>query len=123
MRVFVSRNGNMHVVGFETVYAEFGKPGYFVKMILNGSGAVFFPGTTEHRTIKAAGLSYDDNYKGNAMAGIITDGRIEIRKHSAFPIARVASIIKELLEAPQLCAISGFRVTYQGKLIREARPG
>ena len=39
---------------------------------------MFFPGATEHRTVKAAGLSYEDDYKGNAMAAIISGGRIEI---------------------------------------------
>lgn len=104
----------MNIVGEALVKESLRQPGYFFKAILNDSGAAFFSGKTEHRTVKVAGLSYEDDYKGNAMAAVITDGRIEIRNHAGFSPGRVGAIVRELLAQPQLQGLKGFAVTYQG---------
>lgn len=108
----------MNVIGTEVVREQLRQPGYFVKAIVNDSGVAFFPGRTEHRTVKVAGLSYEDNYAGNALAVIITEGRIEIRNHTAFSLARVGMIVRELLEQPELQNLKGFDITYQGNKIQ-----
>ena len=109
----------MNVSGLDHLARALEKPGYFVKILLNDRAAVFFPGTTEHRTVKQCGLSYEDEYRGNAMAGVITERRIEIRNHAEFSSGSVARIVSTLLALPQLSVLDGFRVTYHGQLIRE----
>lgn len=104
----------MNVFGEELMKEYLRQPGYFFKAILNDNGVVFFSGKTEHRTVKVPGLSYEDDYKGNAMAGVITDGRIEIRNHTGFSPGRVGGIVRELLSNPKLQALKDFNVTYQG---------
>ena len=84
-------------------------------MIFNDSGAAFFSASIQHRTVKLFGLSYDDSPKGNALAAIVTDGRIEIRKHPSISEGRVKAIIQALLNCSDLSALRGFSVTYQGK--------
>ncbi len=97
------------------VNEELAQPGYFFKVVLNASGAAFFPGKTEHRTVKPTGLSYEDDYKGNALAAIITEGRIEIRNHRDFSVERVTRIIQALLSDPELHCLQGFSVQYRGE--------
>src|SRR4051812_19560840 len=70
----------MHVIGSELLTRARGS----LKFILNDSGIVFFPATQQHRDIKTHGLSYEDDYRGNAVAGLITQERIEVRFHAAF---------------------------------------
>ena len=111
----------MNVSGTDIIARELARPGYFFKAVMNESGVVFFPGLTQHNTVKVAGLSYEDNYKGNAMAAIVTEGRLEIRRHEAFSTARVAQIVNQLLGDPRLEALQNFRVTYQRDTIREGQ--
>lgn len=108
----------MNIIGTELVHDELRQPGYFFKAVLNGSGVAFFPGKSEHRTVKIAGLSYEDDYKGNALAAIITNGRIEIRYHRDFSIGRVTTIMQALLEHPDLTCLKAFSVQYRGDRIR-----
>ena len=105
----------MNVTGADIVRQELEQPGYFFKAILNDSGAAFFPGKTEHRTVKVAGLSYEDDYKGNALAAVITDGRVEIRNHRDFSAERVKIIVIALLAHPELQCLNGFPVQYRGQ--------
>jgi hypothetical protein len=112
----------MNIVGSELVRDELRQPGYFFKAVVNDSSAAFFSGKTEHRTVKMSGLSYEDNYEGNALAAIITEGRIEIRNHAAFSPARVGMIVGELLKCPELHCLNDFDVTYQGRKIQPHSP-
>jgi hypothetical protein len=65
--------------------------------------------------MKAEGISYEDNYKGDAMAAMLMPGLIEIRNHKAFADAEVARIVGRLLQRPELAFMAGWRVTYQGR--------
>ena len=105
----------MNVIGTDFVKQQLDKPGYFFKMILNDSGAAFFSASIQHRTVKVPGLSYEDGPNGNALAAIITNGCIEIRKHPSLSEGRVKAIIQSLLNCSDLSALRGFNVTYQGK--------
>jgi hypothetical protein len=105
----------MNIIGIEFVQRQLNQPGYFFKVIMNDSCAAFFDRSTQHRTVKFAGLSYEDNHQGNAIAAIVTDTRIEIRKHASFTEGRGRSIIRSLLEHPDVSALRAFSVTYQGK--------
>ena len=96
---------------------NFATEGYFVKCIVNSSAAIFFPGTIQHRDVKRDGVSYEDDYRGNAMAATITPGKIDIRFHKDYPDDTVRSIFATLLELSDLNWASGFTVRYQGRTL------
>jgi hypothetical protein len=104
----------MNISGIELIRAEVGKSGYFFKAIINDSGVAFFPGSNQHSSVKLDGLSYEDDYRGNALAAIITNRRIEIRNHRDFGVPHVQSIIKKLLENADLEVLKEFEVSYRG---------
>ena len=105
----------MKVNGTDRLQQELERRKYFFKAILNANGVAFFSGKTEHRTVKLAGLSYEDDYEGNALAAIITDGRFEIRDHRDFPPSRVKRIIKTMLKREDLQKLKDFSFQYRGK--------
>jgi hypothetical protein len=92
-------------------------PGAAIKMVFNGSGAIFFPAKREHREMTAPGIRYADNYKGNAMAAMVSAGKVEIRYHKAFKDDEVAEILRRLLEKPELGGTRGWEFTYQGRTV------
>jgi len=108
----------MRVIGTDLLKEVLQQPGYFCKAIFNDAGVAFFSGKTQHNSVKIDGLSYEDDYKGNALAAIITDGRIEIRNHRDFSAGRVTMIIKSMLEDPELECLKGFSVEYRGETLR-----
>jgi len=63
---------------------------------------VFFSALTQHRDVKREGLSYEDDYKGNAMAVVIKPNKIEVRFHSEFDDLQVKRIFKEVLALPEM---------------------
>ncbi|MEM7697411.1 MAG: hypothetical protein AAF236_03295 [Verrucomicrobiota bacterium] len=105
----------MTAYGLETVSEEFTRNGYFVKCIVNSTAAVFFPGSIQHRDVKREGVSYEDDYRGNAMAATITPGVIDVRFHEAYPDESVRTIFGRLLELESMAWASGFMVRYQGR--------
>ena len=87
------------------------------KFIMNESGIAFFPVSLQHRDVKPEGLSYEDDYRGNALAGLFVGGRAEIRFHSAFSEERVRDLWSQFLAAPECGGLSPGRPTYQGRAI------
>ena len=88
------------------------------KMVLNERGAVLLGASREHREMKAAGISYEDNYKGKALAAMLAPGLVEIRYHAGCTDGAVERLMKHLLACEELSRMSGWRVTYQGRLLR-----
>jgi hypothetical protein len=88
-----------------------------LKFILNDSGIVFFPATQQHRDTKSHGLSYEDDYLGNAVAGIVMPDRVEIRFHKAFTDDRIRAIWRRVLSRPELAGASLGQLYYQGRVI------
>src|SRR5258708_2195678 len=88
-----------------------------LKFILNEGGIVFFPATQQHRDIKSHGLSYEDDYRGNAIAGLVMPERVEIRFHAAFSDDRVRTIWRGVLMIPELAKVRLRQVYYQGREI------
>lgn len=88
-----------------------------LKMVLNANGAILFSSSRQHREMKGEGISYEDNYAGNALAAMVRRGAIEIRFHQAFSDKSVALIVAALLALPELATLAGARVTYQGRAI------
>jgi hypothetical protein len=86
-------------------------------MVFNENGAIFFRVNEQHCNQKAEGISYEDNYKGNALAAMLASGKVEIRYHQQFSDNRVASIVASLMEQPRLSFMKGWQVTYQGRAL------
>jgi hypothetical protein len=107
----------MKVTGIESIKQYLEQPGYFVKCLLTDSVAVFFPGSIQHRDVKRDGVSYEDDYRGNALAATVTPGRIDIRFHQGFNDEQVGSICRNLLSCPDMAWASSFSVCYQGRLL------
>lgn len=87
------------------------------KALLNETGIVIFPASIQHATIKMHGFSYEDDYKGNALAVIFDGQKFEIRWHRDFSEAKVKLLVMELWKHPELEALKEHPVTYQGKSI------
>ncbi len=87
------------------------------KATLNEAGIVVFPVSGQHSEVKADEISYEDDYKGNALAAIFDGGKFEIRWHRDFSEVRVKSIFAGLLIHPQTAVFKRHSLTYQAKII------
>ena len=88
-----------------------------LKFILNDSGIYFFPATQQHRDTKSHGLNYEDDYRGNAVAGLVMPDHVEIRFHSAFSDDRIRSIWSRVLMIPEIPKTGLGKLYYQGREI------
>ncbi len=61
------------------------------------SAAHFFSYTTEYRDIQIAGLNYEDDFAGNALAAMVKPGIIEFRHHRAFSDRHVQEIAARIV--------------------------
>ena len=113
----------MHLSGVGFFDSLMEQEHFTAKMVFNANGAIIFTVGEQHRDQKAAGISYEDDYAGNALAAMLTPGRIEIRYHRDFPDQRVADIILRLLGQPVLSHLRGWRVTDQGRTLSLGDPG
>lgn len=115
----------MRFFGLESIQAAIEAGGYQLKLIAHEQAVAFFPRTCEHREMKVQGLSYEDDSKGNALAGMMSPGRIDFRHHRAFTDERVRTIALAILNHPELRFARAAQVTYQGRTIvagQEAGP-
>ncbi|HSI09590.1 MAG TPA: hypothetical protein VK985_13460 [Rariglobus sp.] len=91
-----------------------------LKFIANEDAVLFFPESQQHRATKAPGLSYEDDYRGNAVAGIISGAHVEIRFHAAFSDNRILNlwtltlVTAEKLDLP----LADFTLYYQGRRLK-----
>ena len=108
----------MLILGLEFLskQLECGTPN--AKIVVNENGAIFFPVSEQHRDQKASGISYEDDYVGNALAAMLNPGRIEIRYHEEFSDQRVAAIFGQLAKRQECEFLSTWEVYYQGRRIR-----
>lgn len=88
-----------------------------VKFLLNDSGIVFFPSTQQHREVKVSGLSYEDDYRGDAVAGLVLEGRVEIRFHNAFSDHRIKTLWARVLAGSEIPNGELGPLFYQGREI------
>lgn len=86
------------------------------KMLLNEAGIVFFGPGQQHSAVKLQGLSYEDDYKGNALAGTFRPGRVDIRFHQDFSderVWRIWQMWKRLYAKNGLAQLDAWEVYYQ----------
>ena len=107
----------MVLIGVEFMLSLVEEDHFSAKMVFNDKGAIFFRVNQQHCYQKAEGISYKDNYEGNALAAMLAAGKVEIRYHQQFSDNRVASIMASLMEQPRLSFMKGWKVTYQGRVL------
>lgn len=107
----------MEIINPELLKQALTSKGTCVKFLLGDSAILFFPVTQQHRDIKSHGLSYEDDYKGNALAGLVTPNGAEIRFHKAYPVERIRAIWSKLRALPEFADARLSRVVYQGQEI------
>jgi len=89
------------------------------KAVLNETGILIFPASVQHATMKADGISYEDDYNGNALAVVFDAHTFEIRWHREFSEDRVRALLHKLRGIVDLASLTAQRVTYQGRPIGE----
>ena len=103
----------------EELFQQAAQPnGGMIKFLLNEQGLAFLPVTQQHRDMKFPGLSYADDYQGNALAGVFQNGKAEIRFHQAFTDERVRIVWRQAELTVALLATIAPVVTYQGRRIK-----
>jgi hypothetical protein len=105
----------MRVVGLGHLLALAEGTTFEGKMVMNEHGAVFGPVSSQHRDLRAEGIAYADDYKGNALAAMLAPSKVEVRFHKAFSDEDVARLIRELSAEPNLGFLREWRATYQGR--------
>lgn len=109
------RNLLMLVYGFDSIAPLLGQDGYLFKMLVNDTGIVLFPHTTEHQDETRPGIQYVEESAGNALAAVVMPGRIELRFHRQFSDERVKRLVEKMLLLPELKFARTFLVTYQAR--------
>ncbi len=107
----------MLILGADYLTSLLAKSSFSAKMVFNANGAIVFSVSQEHRDQKAPGISYEDDYKGNALAAMLAPGKIEVRGHQGFSDSRVADIVSTLLTQPELLCMKEWTVSYQGRIL------
>lgn len=107
----------MEIINLTILKQALASDGATVKFILGDNVIIFFPGTQQHRDIKSHGLSYEDDYRGNAAAGLVTPNGVEIRFHKAYSDERIRAIWSKLRGLPDFSHTRLQHVTYQGREI------
>lgn len=112
----------MLLIGHEYLVSLADKPCFSAKMVFNNRGAIIFPASQQHRDRKAEGITYEDDYKGNALAAMLSPCKIEIRFHRDFSDREVARLIRELVSEPPLRHLASWETTYQGRRLKIDQP-
>jgi hypothetical protein len=105
----------VYVLGADYLTSLLASGGFSAKMVFNASGAIIFPTAEEHRDQKGPGLSYEDESQGNALAAMLSAGKMEIRGHNKFSPEQVANLVANLLVQPELSVMKGWQVIYRGQ--------
>lgn len=107
----------MLILGADYLTSLLAEGSFSAKMVFNARGAIVFPVSREHRDQKAPGISYEDDYKGNALVAMLAPGKIEIRGHQGFSDSQVAEIVSMLLTLPELALLKDWTVVYRGRKV------
>lgn len=107
----------MNIINFALLRSALATNGPTVKFLMNEDAIAFFPASQQHRDVKPAGLSYEDGYQDNAVAGLITGGKPEIRFHRAYSDDRIRALWDRVRSAPECAGLSFGNLTYQGRLL------
>jgi hypothetical protein len=105
----------MIISGLPFIQEKLTHPAFEAKCIFNDEAIAFFPVSKQHKEVKTYGLSYEDDYQGNALAAMVKPGMVEIRFHKAFTDAQIRLIWNQITAHPDAAFLQGWKVTYQGR--------
>jgi len=105
----------MQIIGAELLEIRTGTE--TLKFILNEKVMLLFYPTNEHRNVRIDGTFYEDDSKGNAVAGLIMESRVEIRLHRGFSIERIRSLWEVAVTQGTAKALKGMPVQYGATLL------
>lgn len=105
----------MRLIGMDVMNRLHSGELHAVKMVFNERAAIVFEAERQHREMKAEGVSYEDDYKGNALAAIVRRDLIEIRFHRGFADSAVARMVRTLLRLSEFGQLATATITYQGR--------
>jgi hypothetical protein len=105
----------MHIQGLDYISQLTSQDYFQAKLVFNTHGAIFFPVTKEHRNQSGPNICYADDYKGNALAAMISPGKIEVRFHREYTDAQVAQMLTNLLAHESCTFLWPVQATYQGR--------
>jgi hypothetical protein len=57
----------MNLIGLDRIQNLLTQPGFSFKIVLNETAAIFLRSEDQHRDFKVEGVSYEDDYAGNAL--------------------------------------------------------
>ena len=102
----------MEVLGLETIALELEQPSFLVKCLLSEKTVAFFPATSQHVNVRIAGLRYEEESKGNALAATVAPRRFGVRLHAKFSAEVVGRIVHQMLERDDMIWARAIPVYY-----------
>lgn len=112
----------MHVYGRDAIDSILEEESYVFKLLVNDHGVLLFSRDIEHEQISEPDIRYEPDSAGNALAGVVKPGHIELRHHNGFGDERVHLLMERVLALPELAFARNFEVVYQGRTLIEKPP-
>lgn len=112
----------MHVYGRDCIETILLEDRYVFKLLVNDHGVLLFPRDVEHEQISEPDIRYEGDSLGNALAGVVKPGHIELRHHNDFGDERVHLLMERLLALPEMTFARDFEVLYQGRVLISKPP-
>ncbi|PQO36792.1 hypothetical protein C5Y96_06390 [Blastopirellula marina] len=107
----------MHVYGRDSIETTLKEKSYLFKLLVNDHGVLLFSRDIEHEQISEPDIRYEPDSVGNALAGVVKPGHIELRHHNDFGDERVHLMMERLLALPEMEFARDFEVVYQGRVL------
>ncbi|MBA2113121.1 hypothetical protein [Bremerella alba] len=107
----------MHVYGRDSIETILQEDSYLFKLLVNDHGVLLFSRDTEHEQISEPDIRFETDSVGNALAGVVKPGHIELRYHDDFGDERVRLLMQRVIELPEMAFAQSFEVVYQGRVL------
>ncbi|WDI44069.1 hypothetical protein [Bremerella sp. P1] len=109
----------MHVYGRDSIETILEEESFVFKLLVNDHGVLLFSRDIEHEQISEPEIRYEPDSVGNALAGVVKPGHIELRHHNGFGDERVHLLMERVLALPEMEFARDFEVVYQGRVLIE----
>lgn len=107
----------MFIIGCEYIQLLFDCEYFFVKLVFNVIGVIFFFVNQEYCDQKVGGFFYEDDYCGNVLVVMFVLGKFEVCYYVEFIVWQVVWIFVEFVDQDGLSFICDCEIIYCGELI------
>jgi hypothetical protein len=107
----------MEFYGLEYLVGLAARPNWEAKCLLSDAGFAVFPAQMQHAQTVYPGIRYREDHSGDAIAGMLRAGKIELRFHRRCSDERVAELWRRVIARPEAAALRSFQLTYQGRVL------